>query len=133
MSNFRNIYTPVSYNSSNNKPSLITLSSGMCISLVYSVVHASNVSVLQCYSLSTIPACLLPHLSVSFSLSGTPLILSQIQRFCSASPQTLGLSPRQQSWTVSTSSGTISPSSPHKEVLAGFHLSHTVLKYLTKG
>lgn len=92
----------------------------MCIFRVYNILYASNVSVSP-----SLPGSLLPHLSVSFSFPGTPLILSQIQRLCSASPQTLGLSPQQRSWTASTSSGTISPSSPHKEVITGLRLSHS--------
>lgn len=98
--------------------------------LVYSFLYVSKVSASQCHSLLTILACLCPTFGLFLSFSGTPLILSQIRRLCSASPQTLGLSPRQRSWTASTSSGTISPSSLHKEVITGLHLSQTVWRVL---
>lgn len=115
--------TPARRSSSDNRPSLSFPFAWHLTGLPY--FYAFNVSVPQCHSLSTIPVC--------FSLSGSPLILSQIRRLCFASPQTPGLSPQQQNWTASTSSGTISLSLPHKEVITGLHLSHTALKSSTMG
>lgn len=47
---------------------------------------------------------------------GSPLIPSQTQRLCSASPQTPASSPRPWNWTGSGSTGTTSLSSPHRGV-----------------